>query len=97
MNFFKNAAWYLAFKSSMITIRDHSRKLEEHLERGHSLSERAGAFGSAEVYAERLETELFRLRDMANMNYITVEQYNEAAGLCRRAFELYREIKARPH
>lgn len=85
----------MAYKSLMVTVRDHAKKLEAHLTAGRDLDAEAGAFGSAEKYAERLEQEFFKIRDLANANMVSMDKYETAEKCVRRAFELYREAKAK--
>ena len=93
MGVLKRAVWALPYKSLMYTVRDHSTKLERHLSQGGSLETTSGPFGSAEVYAARLEKEFFKIRDMARMDLISSDQFQAAEDCVRRAFELYRAIK----
>ena len=65
MNFFKRSAWNLAYKSVFYTVRDHADKLEAHFANGGNLNESAGAFGTAEQYAQKLSVELDKIREMA--------------------------------
>ena len=91
MGFLKNAAWSLAFKSCMVTIRDHSDKLVTHIEGGKPMTESAGGFGSAVDYGIKLEGELDNIRDMRRRDCIPDCRVQEAEAYAAKALALFRD------
>ncbi len=91
MNFFKRSAWNLAYKSVFYTVRDHADKLEAHFANGGNQNESAGAFGTAEQYAQKLSVELDKIREMASCGQISFEKNNEAIDYSEKAVAQYLE------
>jgi hypothetical protein len=91
MGFLKNAAWSLAFKSCMYTIRDHSDKLVTHIEGGKPMTDSAGGYGSAVDYAIKLEQELENIREMRRRDCIPDSKVREAEAYAAKALALFRE------